>query len=309
MKTTTKAEYKELDKEAAKRSHAGTSFDPEKRGEQEIKYHKETFEELAAELGDFFEQKHADKLRALWMEYLYSHGQVMSSMITGPANFPVARNEKRSGWADNKRRAIFEYCDNLRKWKAKADKREKIEAAGGELAMKKAELEAANTWHETMKAANRIIRKAGKTEGGINSDETREKLMDLPMMDEKTTMAITAPPERLMCYGYGFQSFKLTNSNARIKGMVSRVAELERREAAKESGIEDKVYNIIGGKIIIDRAENRINVKHDKKPSREVIDAIKSHGFRWSRNYGTWTRKLTNNALYSASALLKELSE
>ena len=133
-------EYKPLDSKIAMRAHHGTSFTPEKRGEQEIKRHKETFDQLSNELGDFFEQKHADKLHSLWTDYLHSHSNVMSTMITGPANFPIERNRKRSDWADNKQRAIFDYCNNLRKWKRKADNRQAVENAGGELAMKRQSL-------------------------------------------------------------------------------------------------------------------------------------------------------------------------
>ena len=217
-----KTEYKALNKELAYRCHAGTSFSPEKRGESEIQGHKETFDELAAELGEFFEQKHADKLHSLWSDYLSSHGGVLSPMITGPARFPVERNNKRCEWADNKRKAIWEYCDKLRNWKAKAEKREAVAQAGGELEIKKAELKAAEVWHETMKTSNRIIRYAMRTQEGIDSEKTRSQLLELEMMDEKAALDITRPPENLKCYGYGFPSFKLTNSNARIKGMRSR---------------------------------------------------------------------------------------
>jgi hypothetical protein len=297
-----KAEYKALDRETARRAHGGTSFDPEKRGEQEISGHKEVFEELAAELGDFFTQERADKLRSLWTDYLHSHGAVMSSMITGPANFPVARNQKRSEWADNKRKAIWEYCDNLKKWKAKEAKREAVEAAGGKLAIKKAELAEAVEFHEKMKTANKIIKSALKA-GGI-TDETREKLKAIPLKD-KTVSVITVPN----CFGgYGFESFSLTNSNARIKGAAARVAALERVEAAKESGVEPKIVEIEGGKVVYDYAENRINVKHESKPERAVIEEIKSHGFHWSRQFGHWTRQMTPNAKWSAERLIEKLT-
>ena len=153
-----------------------------------------------------------------------------------------------------------------------------------------------------MKAANKIIRKALKN-GGI-SDGTREELRSTGLA-EKLVKKITDPD----CFGgYGFARFSLTNSNARIKGMTRRVAELERREAAKESGVVPKVFDIEGGKVTYDFAENRINVKHEEKPSRDVIDKIKQHGFRWSRNYETWTRKMTDNAHYSAQSLIKTLA-
>ena len=297
-------EYKPLDRETARRAHLGTSFSPERRGEQEIQSHKETFEELQKELGDFFTQDKADKLHSLWTDYLHSHSAVMSTMITGPANFPTARNRKRSDWADTKSQAITEYCNNLKKWKGKADRREYVEAAGGELALKKAELEASQAWHATMKAANKIIKAALKN-GGITA-ETKTAIIAAGI-DPNKAEDITNPPDRLKCYGYGFPSSSLTNSNARIKNQAARVAELERIEAAKDSGVEAETVEIPGGVVIVDKAENRINVKHDEKPSRDIIDIIKSHGFHWSRSYGHWTRQITSNAMYSTRSMIAEL--
>lgn len=301
-------EYIPLDKETARQAHMGTSFSPDKRGESEIQIHKEIFEELIAELGDFFEQKHADKLRDLWTAYLHSHASVMSTMITGPANFPFERNQRRGDWADNKRRAIWEYYDNLKKWKGKADRRDAVAAAGGELAMTKAKLESAKAWHETMKAANAILRKAVKTEAGITS-ETHEKLLALDMMTQKQVDQIAKPNRMTEYKGFGYPSYSLTNSNARIKNTAARVAQLERIEEAKENGVKPDIFEIDGGKVIFDYAENRINVKHDEKPPRSTIDTVKSCGFRWSRNYGHWTRKLTPNAKYAAKLLIKKLTE
>lgn len=299
------ATYTPLDKNLAYRAHSGTSFSPERRGEQEIKGHKETFEELQAELGDFFTQDKADKLHSLWTDYLHSHSAVMSSMITGPARFPTARNQKRSEWASKKLNAISEYCDNLKKWKGKADKREFIAAAGGDLELKKADLKTALQMHEDMKNINKAIKSSLKN-GVITRNEIESFKIMFPSLGEK---AVENACHKDSWYGYGFPSFSLTNSNARIKGMRERVAELERREEAKESGLESESFAIPGGVVCYDKAENRINVKHDEKPSRAVIDLIKSHGFKWSRNYGNWTRLMTGNARYSAEHLIKELNK
>lgn len=294
--------YKPIDYELAKRAHYGTSFSPERRGRQEVADHKQVFEDLQKDLGDFFEQKHADKLRDLWTAYLHSHSAVMSSMITGPARFPVERNRKRSEWADNKLRELFDYCDNLRKWKGKDDRREAVAAAGGELAVAKAKLAKSQAWHATMKDANKIIR--SKPKGEI-TEEKINALMELGL-ENKVISDITRGDE---WYGFGFQSFQLTNSNARIKNQAARVAELERREQAKKTDVEAEMVEIPGGVITYDVAANRINVKHDEKPDREIIQIIKKHGFKWSRNYGHWTRIITQNARFSTGLLIKELNK
>ena len=110
------------------------------------------------------------------------------------------------------------------------DKRGAVEAAGGELAVAKAKLEGARAYHETMKAANKIIR--GALKSGSIDDEIKGMLLGL---------GIEAGEVEKICIpnyfgGYGFESFWLTNSNARIKNAAARVATLERIEANKTSG-------------------------------------------------------------------------
>ena len=295
-------QYIPLDKDLAHRAHAGTSFSPEKRAASELSYHKKTFETLQTELGDFFEQKHADKLRELWTVYLHSHSQVMSPMITGPARFPTARNLKRCNWADHRLQAITEYCANLKKWKRKADKQQAIENAGGELAVAKTKLEREKTWHITMKAANKIIR--GATKSGTIDDEIKGMLLELGI--ERGVVERICIPDYAGCRG--FASYRLTNSNARIKNTALRVTELENREAAKKNGIEPEVFPIEGGAVTYDYAENRINVKHEQKPDRAIRAIIKSHGFRWSRSYSTWTRKMTPAAKFDTYRLISTLT-
>lgn len=295
--------YMPLDKELAHRAFSGTSFDHEKRGDSQITEHKRIFEALQTELGDFFEQKHADKLHDLWTAYLASHSNVMSSMITGQSNFPTARNQKLSGWADKKHEAVNEYLRSLGKWHKKAEKKKKIEKAGGELAMKQAELVARKERHELMKAANRAIRSALKSKDGI-TEYTIEKLIRLGLKEHEAREVTTKS-----CYGaYGYESFMLTNSNARIKTLSRTVKELERREEAKESNVEPEVFSVPGGEVVFDFVENRANVIHEEKPDREIISLIKKHGFRWSRHHVCWTRKLTGNAQYSAKELVTELN-
>ena len=49
---------------------------------------------------------------------------------------------------------------------------------------------------------------------------------------------------------------------------------------------------------------DRVVISHDEKPSRDIIDAIKKNGFRWSPKFGNWCRKHTGNARRDAKYLL-----
>jgi hypothetical protein len=56
-----------------------------------------------------------------------------------------------------------------------------------------------------------------------------------------------------------------------------------------------------GGEINIEA--DRVTIRHESKPDQVIIDSLKSHGFRWSRNFGSWSRKHTGNAIYAAKMI------
>jgi hypothetical protein len=88
------------------RAHAGTSHTPERRGESEIADYVHTirtFNEALAESADTDERMaeavaQSDRFREGYVKRLNSvlstRSRMMSTMITGPANFPVRQQEK-----------------------------------------------------------------------------------------------------------------------------------------------------------------------------------------------------------------------
>jgi len=120
------AHPEELRFDLARRAHEGTSFVPEQRARQAQQAYADAVNGLYAEL---LEQATTDEQKAVldtemqrykagylqrYAEYLQAHARVISPMITGPANFPVARNEKRSRWADTKLTAFVEWDHKAR---------------------------------------------------------------------------------------------------------------------------------------------------------------------------------------------------
>ena len=92
--------------QAAIRAHAGTSHTPERRGESEVASYVsaiQDFNEKLAAVADNedrmaeavaqserFREGYIQRQNAVWA----SRSRMMSTMITGPANFPVRRQEK-----------------------------------------------------------------------------------------------------------------------------------------------------------------------------------------------------------------------
>lgn len=85
---------------------------------------------------------------------------------------------------------------------------------------------------------------------------------------------------------------------------LNKVKELESRKDLAESF---EPINIPGGSIYYEN--ERLIVKHEDKPSPEVIAKIKKRGFKFSPKTKSWVRQFTHNAVMSAEILAEELSK
>jgi hypothetical protein len=93
--------------------------------------------------------------------------------------------------------------------------------------------------------------------------------------------------------GQGFARFQLTNNNAEIKRLKTRLTELQ----AVRQQTTDAVEEHEGFTMKIDSEENRIMFIFDGKPEEETRRVLKSYAFKWSPSRGAWVRKITANAL------------
>ena len=84
---------------------------------------------------------------------------------------------------------------------------------------------------------------------------------------------------------------------------LDKVKELESRKDLAESF---EPISILGGSIYYEN--ERLIVKHEDKPSPEVIAKIKKRGFKFSPKTKSWVRQFTANAVMSARILAEELS-
>ena len=107
----------------ATRAHSGTSHSPERRGESEVAdyvAHITAFNAKLASVADTDERKaeavaqaeryrenYIKRLSAVWS----SRSRMMSTMITGPANFPVRRQEKIWSAYENKAKELYAWQD------------------------------------------------------------------------------------------------------------------------------------------------------------------------------------------------------
>ena len=81
---------------------------------------------------------------------------------------------------------------------------------------------------------------------------------------------------------------------------------LKTQERASTGGLkaETKLY-----KMNEDFEDGRIRFKFDGKPRQEIIDIMKSRGFRWSPSNKAWQRQNTPNGVWSAKKVMEELKQ
>ena len=287
-------------------AHAGTSHVPDERAVQEQNMHVSYMESVVSSLQKLAKTEDQKNELDTWFNNYYYPGylkrklamfaadsRTMSSMITGPANFPVARNKAKLNTAHKRSEELLEFDKKAKKKiRSKILGNEAISSTDPEaitkLKTKLAKLEKA---HQQMKDSNKILR----------SKKTSEEEKILQMVEaglkEETAKKLMVPNE----YGRnGFESFSLTNSNATIKTVKGRIAELEKRAAKAEETGGSETQEFEGGSVELNHADGFVRVFHDEKPEPDVRAKLKSNGFRWSPRDGAWRRKISNQAKYKA---------
>lgn len=275
-------------KELAYRATQGTSFDPDKRGEMLLndceKELRQYIAQLPAELHEHFEKRYLE----LYANWLSAYSRCISSFITGPARFPVRRAEKLNSWERNAREKLDNWAT---RFVQRANKQARL-TGWEEIARLEDKLEKLTTWQELMKAANKIIRSTKLQEG-----EKVDELVALGM-SEKQAMLLLEEPQ----YSFerrGFQTYQLTNNNAKIKDTQARLNRLKAMASTPDRAIE-----LEGVTVEICNSEERIRLHFEGKPEPDMIAKLKRAAFKWSPRNMAWQRQLTNNALYDTKRLL-----
>jgi hypothetical protein len=237
--------------ERMKQSYNNISFSPERRGEQDFIYYSELLKSDLVELNKAenfkeensnYEKKFIDKVNLMVSRRM----NCASSMITGPANFNVSRNQKR--------------------------------------------------WDSLQKAESDLDHWRKKYFNAVNRVRTLSPEMEIDAAINRIDFlqAYRLNPEGFECKVYDV-STKLRETKKKIEVMKNRI------EAKNNFGVK----KFKGGEIFIDN--DRVIIKHEEKPDREIITQIKKHGFRYSPKFVSWVRKHTRNARYDAENLLNNV--
>lgn len=272
---------------AAYRAYYWSSFSPEKRAESECQYFDEQLKELE-DLGANEEGK--AKFERLFLLSLAAKSRCMSSMITGPAKFPFARNQKNLDREMKVTQEMFDFVERLKKAIDKEKHPEKYASTAirsddeNALDKLKQKLATLKDNQEKMKASNKIIK--AKT----TIEEKRAALFQI-FTGNKAEIIIDEILKPDWCGRVGF-SFHLTNNLQNIKTIEQRIIALEKMDK-----VEEKEEEINGVKVIQNKEEMRLQLIFDGKPAQEMINLLKSKGFKWSPRFGAWQRLLNENCL------------
>ena len=303
------ASPQDIDKDLAARAFNNTSFSPEQRGESRRKEYADDVNGLYAQLLPLAKTDEQKALLAEEMEryrqgcitrmnaYLHSHSNVASSMITGPARFPTARNQKRSQWADNKANQLFEWQQKGRQ----AIKRKLLDARPQD------EKDAAD-W----RMLERDITSSLNAIRGIDAGT-------LPYTRSAFVNSIVGKVERLSNNGEvelvrkALELVSQYNASHEKEAITKRhsfwsLGAIADQHAAKSSEAANSEPETIatakGVEIVINRQADRVQIVFADKPDIEMIGKLKSEAWKWSPNAGAWQRKLTEAAKQSAKRIV-----
>jgi hypothetical protein len=298
----------DIDRDFARRAFNWTSYSPEQRGESRRKEYAESVNGLYAEMWPLAKTDEQRNLLAVEIEryrqgylsrmnaFLASHANVASAMITGPARFPTARNQKRSQWADNKANELLE-------WDKKARN-----------SIKKKLLDARP---EEEKDAAEWLALARDIQGSLNAIEGINAGR-LPYHRSAFVNSIAGKVERLALNGeiQLVQKSQLLvreyNASHEMPAITNRhkfwtFAELAERQAAqathKAASEPEAIARAEGVEIVSNTAADRVQIIFPSKPPAEMIAKLKAEAWKWSPNAGAWQRKLTEAAKQSAKRI------
>ena len=291
--------YHTINEEAARRANDMNSFRDYKAGSATAEYRRMV--DAATELAERQKQRvdpmyheKIDRLLEIYCRKLaenmnasYSiEARCPSILISGGGNFPVRKKERQNAARDR----------NLEEWNYIQGLLDKIRSVGtggissdDPQAVEKleAKLAALEKHQELMKAANVAIRMKDPTEGDAKLAELGYTPEDIAKLRE---------PD--FCGRIGYPAYLLQNNNANIRRIRGRIAELKKRTESTPEG-----WEFDGGRVVVNTAENRLQIIFDGKPNADVRTELKGEGFRWAPSQGAWQRQLTDNAMRAARRL------
>lgn len=272
----------------------GTSFSPEERARFYIRSYESELQQDLKQIPEQERERYADRFKKWVITLLEKHSRILSPMITGPAGFPVAKNEK----AENSYRKAFE---SFIEWQKKS----KQAILRREEKSKPAEQKQDEEWERIKREINDTVETLVSIDTGKNRYSHRslfvsglygklERVANHGNVEliERATNYIKELNEKLPkpIFTPRHKFWKLMDAVKRIKQKNEEVRDRDNKEISFD-----------GGKIVKNYSEDRIQIIFDEKPSADKIAQLKQNAFRWSPRFKAWQRQLTTNSYFACA--------
>ncbi len=292
-------------------AHAGSSFVPERRAEQEQTSYASTLAQDYAALVKYADTldkrdhlreefaRYRSGFRSRYVAKLTADSRTLSSMITGPSNFPTARNRKRLDAAQGKLDDLLGYreraLDAIRKV-LRPELRPVMAGDDDAVERLREKIAKAEALQEQMKQVNLAIRKHAK--GGTEAQVAAIVALGYK---EASARSVLEPD---FAGRVGIPSYQLTNNNANIRRMKLRLDEISAAKVAPVAEVAGE-----HARFEDNPADNRVRLYFPGKPDREVRERLKGSGFRWAPSLGCWQAYRNHRTIATARREAGEASE
>lgn len=171
----------------------------------------------------------------------------------------------------------------------------------------------ANTMRNRYKKMNNAIDKSIESDKKAKYYEdkidTIENNKSISLDDPQATAKLQDKLERLENERKNIKArphstWELQNIGAEIRRIKDRIKQIEELEELQFNDIK-----FTGGKAILNKEVNRIQILFDDKPSEEVRDILKHRGFKWSRYEKAWQRLFNKNSIYATNRAIEEIEK
>ena len=304
----------------AYRAHSGTSHVPEKRAEGEQAMYFSSLMELYERYQSYAKKEGTEGLfKSAFEKFqkgylkrkiteLERRSRVLSTMITGAANFPTKRNQRASSSYESAAKDTWSYLEYAEKrmretLTAKVNKPTKL-GSDGALEVLQEKLKKAKEAHDRNKAGNKVISPILKKD--ISDKEKLEQIGEALLMVGFAKKEVDEMISMISRYGFMYAKFGTTNSLAKVKRLQSQV-DVQKRLLDTPS----KEFNFGGGTILYNTEENKVQIYFDDVPSVDIRDTLKKYpySFKWSPKNKAWQRQLNTFSKQKGMELLKWLRD
>jgi hypothetical protein len=271
---------------AAENAYRGISFSPEVRAKSIISSYEEQLNDDLKNIPEDEKQRYIDGYKKYLFAWIGAMSRCLSSMITGPARFPVERNRKANESEHKRSEEFTEWREKALKYIAKKKEDSKPQ-----------EIKDSEQFMQLKKQVDRLF------EGwGVVNFKGRLETVAKSGNYELVTRVL----EYLKFMQVEKNRVLVTSRNS--IWTLANVAEVAKELAVDKETAESKEYQINGVKVLENIQADRIQLFFNGKPKPEIINELKHNAFKWSPFNGCWQRQLTRNAIWATESLLKKIA-